>query len=164
MVVACCPEEHVTDTCVSVACCPEGHVVVILVCNHCAWWLLVAQKNTWLTRVCLLLVVQRDTWLWYSYVITVHGGCLLPRRTHDFYTCVSVACCPEGHVVVSTLQVVSHCGSQHPSAYSEAQGSEWEPPSISTGITTVLGSSLFNEWSADGCWFGNCSSLICGRQ
>ena len=54
----------------------------------------------------------------------MRAACLLPRRTRDCYTCVSVACGPEGHVVVLTLQVVGHCGSQRPSAYSEAQDYE----------------------------------------
>jgi hypothetical protein len=104
----CCPEEHMTDTCC----------------------LLFVQKDTWLwyscvntvhggcllprrTRdcdtVCLLLVVQKNAWLWYSYAITVHGGCFLARRTRDCDTIVSVACCPEGHVVVIILSNLCAC-------------------------------------------------------
>ena len=163
---------------VLVACCPEEHVTV--------------------TRVCLLLVVQKDTWLWYSYVITVHGGCMLPRRTRDCDTCVSVACCPEGQVVVIILG--NHCEcwllvtqkntwllhvcvccllSRRTRGCFDTAGGQpllitapicilrgsriCEPPSLYTGLSTVLG-SLINEWSADVCWFGNCSSLICGKQ
>jgi len=82
-----------------------------------------------------------------------------------------VACCLEEHVIVTRvclLLVVQkdtwlfwHCrwsATLDHSAHLHTQRI-WESLSISTGITTVLGSSLINEWSADGCWIGNCSYL-----
>lgn len=180
MPILCCSEwTRVCDSKLSVTFLPgarPGHVfmtlLIIALYSGC-----LLPRRTRDCDTCCLLLIQKDTWLWYSYVITVHGGCLLPRITRDCDTCVSVACCPEGHVVV--LLLGNHCAccllvaqkntwllhvcvcclwSRRTRGCFDTAGGWplwitapicvlrgsrlWEPLSISTGITTVLGSSL----------------------
>ena len=151
------------DTCVSVTYCPEGHVVVIIVRNHCAWCCLLPRRtrecDTCVSVACCpeghvvmillgnhcacwLLVAQKNTWLLHVCVC-----CLLSRRSRGCFDTAG------GQPLWITAPICKPRDSRI-----------WEPRSISTGTTSVLGSSLINEWPADGCWFGNCSSLICGKS
>ena len=93
MPVLCCSEwTRVCDCKLSVTFLPgarPGHIFMTLwmtaLCTVC-----LLPRRTRECDTCFRLLVQKDTWLWYSYVITAHGGCLLPRRTRDWHVCV---CC-----------------------------------------------------------------------